>query len=650
MRSVLSRAAWYRDRLAAMSAAEIVHRVVETATKQTARRHNGGWDAITPVGPLTMIAGIRSRIVASSSDLSALVASEADNVRAGSFCLLGARWPKPPLMPPDAQFWRIDPENGGPFPQWDAYTFDISFRHGVNTREMKPVWELNRLQFLVPLAADAALKNHDNSALLTGMIESWMAGNPPFFGPSWISGIEVALRIISVALALSITGIDCLDSNTRSASLRFLFAHIDWIRRFPSLHSSANNHRIAELAGLIVGSIMAPGFPGAVALRESSWRALLAEIDRQIYPDGVGAEQSPGYTAFSIELFLLAATALGRERGLPVATVERLSAWSEHSLWLMDTGAKVPAIGDFDDCRAIATTQAPEPKYVASVVAAVSGCLGRPDLAPPAKDPSIRDVILASARTSPAQRIGMRTFMSGGYSVFRGVQKAPVVLTFDHGPIGYLSIAAHGHADTLSIWLSVGNQPVIVDAGTYLYHSNRNVRDLFRDTVVHNTLSLDGVGSSRPSGPFNWASKANASLISAERTPVSRVVGEHDGYVAQHGVRHRRTVEFDDASQFKIIDELVGAGTNRSVTVSLLLDPACQSTVEPDRTGILVTHNDRQLIRIAIAGPLRARVVRGDEEAGLGWLSPSFGVRVPTDQILLEGHLWEPSAITISVL
>ena len=279
MKSVLSRAAWYRDRLAAMSAAEIVHRVVETATKQTARRHNGGWDAIVPAGPLTMISGIRSRIVASSSDLSALVACEADNVRAGSFSLLGARWPKPPLMPPDPQFWRIDPDNGEPFPQWDAYTFDISFRHGVNTREMKRVWELNRLQFLVPLAADATLKNHDESVLLTGVIELWMAGNPPFFGPSWISGIEVALRIISVALALSITGMDCLDSNTRSASLRFLFAHIDWIRRFPSLHSSANNHRIAELAGLIVGSIMAPGFPGAAALRESSWQAL-ARRDR----------------------------------------------------------------------------------------------------------------------------------------------------------------------------------------------------------------------------------------------------------------------------------------------------------------------------------------------------------------------------------
>ena len=60
-------------------------------------------------------------------------------------------------MPPPAAFWHIDPDDGEVFPQRDAYCFDISFRHGVNTREIKRIWELSRLQFLVPLAAYAAL-------------------------------------------------------------------------------------------------------------------------------------------------------------------------------------------------------------------------------------------------------------------------------------------------------------------------------------------------------------------------------------------------------------------------------------------------------------------------------------------------------------
>ena len=179
----------------------------------------------------------------------------------------------------------------------------------------------------------------------------------------------------------------------RDMLLRFFFAHVDWIRRFPSLHSSANNHRIAELAGIIVGTTLAPGIPNSATLREDSWRALLFEIDKQIYPDGVGVEQSPGYTAFSVELFLVAATAYGRMRDLPKTTINRLSNWAEYSLWIMNRDGSVPAIGDFDDCRAIATTQAPEPRYVASIVAAVAGCIDRPDLAPPKFDSSIRNVI-----------------------------------------------------------------------------------------------------------------------------------------------------------------------------------------------------------------------------------------------------------------
>jgi hypothetical protein len=109
-------------------------------------------------------------------------------------------------------------------------------------------------------------------------------------------------------------------------------------------------------------------------------------------------------------------------------------------------------------------------------------------------------------------------------------------------------------------------------------------------------------------------------------------------------------VEYDDASRFTIVDELFESPTDKSVTVSFLLDPTCQSTVEPDRSGVLITHKNLQLVRIASAGSLRARVVRGDKATGLGWLSPSFGVRIPTDQILFEGHLRKPSTLTISVL
>ena len=206
------------------------------------------------------------------------------------------------------------------FPQRDAYCFDVSFRHGVNTREIKRIWELSRLQFLVPLAAYAALiGGREEFELVIALVRSWMDGNHPFRGLNWSSGIELALRVISVALALSMIGVERLDEESRRSILKFFSAHVYWLKRFPSLHSSANNHRIAELAGLIVGLSMAPGAHGAGDRRERYWRELIAEIDRQIHPDGVGAEQAPAYTAFAIELFLVTAFAYGKLHDLPAA-------------------------------------------------------------------------------------------------------------------------------------------------------------------------------------------------------------------------------------------------------------------------------------------------------------------------------------------
>jgi hypothetical protein len=564
--------------------------------------------------------------------------------------MLGAQWPEPGAMPPPDRFWHIDPDDNRLFPQWNNYCFDVSFRHGVHTREIKRLWELSRLQFLVPLAASGVLfGRREDFELVFGILRSWMQGNPPFRGPNWTTGIELALRMISVGLSLSIIGVERVDEVTRNELLRFFFAHVYWLKRFPSRHSSANNHRIAELSGLIVGTTMAPAIFGASTLREESWRDLLVEIDRQIFTDGVGAEQAPCYTAFAIELFLVAAVAYKKQHGLPAALKERVAAWAEHSLWFMDGDAKLPAIGDGDDSRAIATTQAPEPRYIASIVSVVASCIDRPDLCPPAADPSIRDVVLGSANACSMNRTGLQSFPTGGYSVVRGKGEHPAVLVFDHGQVGYLSIAAHGHADTLAVWLSVGAQPIFVDAGTYRYHSDRLKRDAFRSSSVHNTLTLCGVGSSRPSGPFNWATKAKARCVAVEYDPIVRLVAEHDGYMAQFGLMHRRNVEFDGRNQIVITDELLGTGDSREVTISFLLDPACEATLEHDGS-LVIAADERSLVRLVSVGPLSPEILRGDTKSNFGWVSPSFGIRVPTDQLLFRGTLKQPSVITVQLL
>ncbi|TIP77948.1 MAG: heparinase, partial [Mesorhizobium sp.] len=78
--------------------------------------------------------------------------------------------------------------------------------------------------------------------------DSWHSANPPFRGVGWASGIEVALRAISLIVIMDLVG-DRLGAATRQQVGEILAASAYWLPRFPSQFSSANNHLVAELAG-----------------------------------------------------------------------------------------------------------------------------------------------------------------------------------------------------------------------------------------------------------------------------------------------------------------------------------------------------------------------------------------------------------------
>ena len=108
-------------------------------------------------------------------------------------------------------------------------------------------------------------------------------------------------------------------------------------------------------------------------------------------------------------------------------------------------------------------------------------------------------------------------------------------------------------------------------------------------------------------------------------------------------------MDFDGISRFSITDELLGVSEGQAVTISLLLHPTCEATFERDG-ALLIAVTGLPLVRLVSTGPLVADIIRGDASSNLGWISPSFGVRVPTDQIVFKGTLSEPSTIAVNLL
>ena len=115
----------------------------------------------------------------------------------------------------------------------------------------------------------------------------------------------------------------------------------------------------------------------------------------------------------------------------------------------------------------------------------------------------------------------------------------------DGGPHGFLGIAAHAHADALSVEVRYGGVDILADPGTYCYHGEPEWRSYFRSTIAHNTAEIAGRSQSVDGGAFMWLRQASTREIPVPE-PGLHWTAEHDGYtVLTPAVRHRRSVGLD---------------------------------------------------------------------------------------------------------
>ncbi|MEH3147868.1 MAG: heparinase II/III-family protein [Methylobacterium frigidaeris] len=643
----LARLRWYAGRLRAMSAAEILHRVGEARRRRRWRGTAAAWgpDGEGARDPLPAFADLR-RCLAAAAGLPA-VRDGVARAREGRLRFLGRDWPGTRFGEAEAAFWRHDPVGGGAWPGPGTSSFRVDVRSTTDTPgvdggfgDVKYVWEPARLQVLHPLACALAAGDGGAGETALAMLRSFAAANPPYGGVHWVSGIELTMRLVSVLLLVAAAGPEGLPPDDRALVRRLAEASAHHLAEFPSLHSSANNHRVAEGLGLFLAGLLLAARGAAF---EAAGRTVLErEAERQILPDGVGAEQSPTYQAFTMEMLALAVR-LGRDLGRPLADPvgDRLARGAAFLGALMDGTGRVPAIGDDDEGRVLAQPPDREPRYVASVTAAVAGLTGRPDLAPPARDPHLRDALLGAAAPAGDRPEGVAVFRDGGYTTAREtVAGRRAVLAFDHGPLGYLTLAAHGHADALAIWLTIDGEPVLIDAGTYLYHSGRSRRTALRESPAHNTLVVAGASQSVASAGFSWASRADAALVAEETGPLWSVTGEHRGYARRFGTPHRRRLARRPEG-YLVADSLPGAGTPLPVEIRFLLPPGL--SLAGDGDGV-VAAGAGPLCRLVAPPGFGTSILAG--EAGGPVHSAGFGHLAPAQAVVFTGRLGRSEVLT----
>jgi len=643
---------WRINRLRCMTPAEVGHRAVRALCLHAER---AGLLVGSGTVPTPDLAPIPRRWVKATLrvDVARYLAA-ADRIADGRvdvFALPDVDLGSPPR-------WNRDPKSGVEAPL--GFGLLLDYRDPRLVGDIKYLWEPNRHLHLATLAQAYALSGDARYfGVIREHLESWFASCPCGFGPNWASALEPAIRLINWSVAWQLLGgvraplfDDSTGARLRARWLRSIYQHAEFVRRHFSLYSSANNHLIGEAAGLFIAALTWPHWPRTRRWLRTAKAILEREVLLQNAADGVNREQAVSYQQFELDLLLICLLAGKASREWFSATCEsRVEAMLDFLASVMDAGGNVPMFGDSDDGFVVRLAQEDAFCRFRSVLAMGAILFHRADLKFKAgrlddktrwllgegADAAFDELDPGNARLPPRQ-----AFPCGGYYVLGCEFETPreIRLVADAGPIGYASIAAHGHGDALSFTLSVGGCEFLVDPGTYAYHTHPAWRQYFRGTAAHNTVRVDGRDQSRSGGNFMWLDKARAGCSRWSCGPTEDLFeGWHDGYTRlPDPVQHRRWIMLDKAARRVLIEDLLQMAGEHEIELFFHCSEQCRVRAIPGGYE-LDAQGGTVALRLPQVSGAASRVYSGSTSPIAGWRSRRFDHKQPAPTIAWQARL-----------
>jgi hypothetical protein len=287
--------------------------------------------------------------------------------------------------------------------------------------------------------------------------------------------------------------------------------HVWYAWRHKSFGSSANNHLIGELAGLILATVRWPALAQWGAPLDELQRRWEREVLAQFAEDGGNKEQALNYHLFSWEFCWQARTALtGSERKISPEVDERLRHAAQ---FFVDV--QVPSdpwdYGDSDGA-VVSPVCANETVGVAEWHQWFRGAGQREAIAYwrgewRLDNPSKMDDSRFRDQGPPCE---WSYFEQSGYAVRR---EGEWTARWDLSPLGLGSMAAHGHLDALHLSLWFKGVALVIDPGTGAYYGDKELRNWLASRTAHNAPAPEGEDWPARLGLFLWADTHDLALV-----------------------------------------------------------------------------------------------------------------------------------------
>ncbi len=508
--------------------------------------------------------------------------------------------------------------------------------------DIKFIWEPARFGWAFVLGrAYHALGDEKYPEAFWKCFEGFSDSNPPYLGPNWMNGQEVAIRLMVLVWAAQAFADSPHSTPGRARRLtESIAAHAARIP--PTLvyaRAQNNNHLVTEAAALFTAGHALPDHPDAENWRAMGWHWLNWAFRNQISTYGEYIQHSANYHRLMLQCALWVTAILHGDRGRwPALTSEPLARASHWLFSLLDPSTgQVPNLGAND------------------------GAYIFPLAATPFHDH--RPVVQAAARAF--LRSGLPAGPWDEMSLWLGLDPHEQVVESD----AYLTDHLRGrnswaylrasrfqsrlaHMDQLHFDLWWRGLNVAQDPGTYLYNAEPPWDNPLVSSRVHNTVTVDGLDQMTRAGRFltlDWFPAYSKSVLEIDERIAGRVVAYHKGY---RGIRHERTVTVYADERWQVQDDLfTWPGRPRAFRLHWLL---------PDWDWELKNEEAQVEIRIKSphgwlslsvsqspwAGSPQPRVAlvragelvygQGQALPFEGWTSPSYGVKIPALSLAVE--------------
>lgn len=376
-------------------------------------------------------------------------------------------------------------------------------------------------------------------------------------------------------------------------------------------YSAQGNHLLFEAQRMIYAGAFFPEFKEAAAWRKSGIDIMNREINVQVYNDGGQFELDPHYHLAAINIFCKAlniADLNGFRNEFPqeyLDTIEKMIVFYANVSFPDYTNpcfsdAKLTNKKEMLKNYRNWSKMFPKNQFIKY-------------LATDGKEGALPEYL-------------SKGFLKSGFFVFRnswGTDATQMVVKA--GPKAFW----HCQPDngTFELWFNGRN--LFPDTGAYVYAGSAEVmklRNWFRQTRVHNTLTLDGRNlETTQSVTGLWQPEGKEQIL----------VTENPGY---KGLKHRRTVFLVDQAYFVIVDEATG---NARGTVNLNYH---------FREGEVNVDAEKNMVTTAYEGPSNVKLQCFPEKSASlraeeGWRSTAYRQRVARTSVAFDTNKDDAEAV-----